>query len=180
MTTSKKKKSSLRITRPHIPSARGFIFHHRNKSGPSKTRSQTQTVVSPVILGESLSKHPESDNSLSEYFINQTDIEPNDPANTEGKEKSKQRKRTMGVAMEEWLTYRDTYLQEMLRHDGREGQPQTFCAECGNNGDFSCYDCAYSLHYCQGCLVNHHRLMPLHRIRVWKLILSVIWYLKLL
>ena len=62
--------------------------------------------------------------------------------------------------------YRDTYLQEMLRHDGREGQQETLCAECGNIGDFSCYDCVYCMHYCQDCLVNRHRLMPLHRIKV--------------
>ncbi|KAN0109688.1 hypothetical protein V8E52_009034 [Russula decolorans] len=33
-------------------------------------------------------------------------------------------------------------------------------------GDFSCFDCAYGMHYCQECLVDHHRLMPLHRISI--------------
>jgi hypothetical protein len=126
-----------------------------------------------------LSNHPESDNLLSEYIANQTDIQHNDPAegNAEGKEKSKQRTRTK--IMEEWLTYRDTYLQELLRHDGREGLRVTVCADCGDGDDFSCFDCAYGMHYCRECLVDRHYLMPLHRIRVWNLISLTIWHLNL-
>jgi len=123
-----------------------------------------------------LSERPESDNLISEYIADHMDIQHDDPAeaNTEGKEKSKQRKRT--DLMDEWLLHRETYLQEMLRHDGREGLKVTYCADCRERGDFSCYDCAYSMDYCQKCLVSRHRLMPLHRIRVCKLILSVIYY----
>ena len=64
------------------------------------------------------SNHPASENLLSENIENQTDIQHNDPVedNVKGKEKSKERKRTK--VMEEWLTCRDIYLKEMLRHDG--------------------------------------------------------------
>ncbi|KAN0105342.1 hypothetical protein V8E52_011131 [Russula decolorans] len=68
--------------------------------------------------------------------------------------------------MEEWLSCRDSYLRELLRHDGRGEHDATSCADCGNSGDFSCFDCAYGMHYCQECLVDHHRLMPLHRISI--------------
>ena len=64
-----------------------------------------------------LSKQPESDNLFPKYIENQTEIQHDNPAeaNTKGKEKPKQRKCTK--VMEEWVTYRDTYLQEMLCHD---------------------------------------------------------------
>jgi hypothetical protein len=176
MTTSKKKKSSTSvcISRPYAPRARTFTFHHNGNPTGSKTHAIV-SAVSSETLGMLISKQPESDNSFSKYIADQTDMQHDDPnSDPGGKEKSKQRKHTM----EEWLTYRDAYLEEMLRHDGREGLQVTFCADCGSTGDFSCYDCAYCMHYCQGCLLSRHRLMPLHRIRVCKPILSVIWHLK--
>ena len=129
-------------------------------------------------LGMLLPEHPESDNSFSEHIENQTDIQYDDPAEANTDEKVKFKRRKRAKAMEDWLIYWDTYLQELLRHDGREGSQATYCVGCGDIGDFSCYDCAYCMHYCQDCLVDRHRFMPLHRIRVWKLILSVIWHLN--
>lgn len=188
MTTSKKKKSStnIHISRPYALRARTVRFHRiDNRTGSSTTHS-TIAAASLETLGMLRSEHPESDNPFSEYnedqtdlqHDDQTDIQHDDPAeaNTDGKEKSKRRKRAK--AMEDWLMYRDTYLQELLRHDGRQGLQVTYCVNCGDIGDFSCYDCAYCMHYCKDCLVDCHRLMPLHRIRVRKLILSVIWHLK--
>jgi hypothetical protein len=166
MTTSKKKKkssTSLRIIRPFAAQARTVAFHRNGDRTGSSLSSTTYSKVS-LETQEMLSKHTES-NDFSEYI----DIQIDDPADTEEKGKSKQRKRTTGMIMEEWLTCRDAYLQEILRHDGREGLQVTSCADCDNSGDFSCYDCAYSMHYCQDCLLNHHRLMPLHRIKVWNL-----------
>jgi hypothetical protein len=183
MTTSRKRKqSSVRITRPYALRARAVTFHRNNDptaadASRSTTRVVTVTAPSKTLAMMSLPVHDsESNNSFSEYIENQTDMQ-HDDSSPAGKEKSSQRKRTM--VMEEWLTYRDTYLHEMLRHDGREGLQVTLCADCDKSGNFSCYDCAHSMHYCKDCLVNRHRLMPLHRIRVWRLILSVIWHLKL-
>ena len=178
MTTSKKRKSStsLRVSRPHALRARTVTFHSSDdRSGPSMTTGKSvvlsASAASPETLGKLLSKRPECDDTFSEYTADQTDIQHNDPANTKGKEKSKQRKRTAGMVMEEWLGYRDSYLQEMLRHDGRKGLQVCAESDCDTSGDYSCYDCAYCMHYCRDCLVNRHRLMPLHRIKVWKLIL---------
>lgn len=185
MPTSKKKKSTtnLHISRPYALHARTVRFHRNddNRIRSSTTHSMVpgpQAAASLETHGMPLSELPESHNSFSEYTENQTDTQYDDPAeaNTEGKEKTKRRKRAK--AMEDWLTYRDTYLQELLRHDGREGLQETYCAGCGNIGDFSCYDCAYCLHYCRDCLVDRHLFMPLHRIKVWKHILSLIWHLK--
>ena len=177
MTTSKKKKSGVRVSYLYAPRACTVRLHRNDNWIGSSTNHPVLSVASLEPLGMLL----ESDNSFSDYIADQTDIQPNDPAedNAEEKEKPKQRMRTTGKAMEEWLNYQDTYLQEMLHHDGREGLQITLCADCGSFGNFSCYDCAYCIHYCQDCLVNHHRLMPLHRIRVCKIILSIIWHVKL-
>jgi hypothetical protein len=111
-------------------------------------------------------KHSEPIDSLPDYIDDQTDMThiETPEGNAEEKQKSKQQKRTQ--VMQDWLEERDTYLHEMLRHDGREGQLETSCRDCGKTGDFSCFNCAYALHYCQGCIVRRHRLMPFHRIRV--------------
>jgi hypothetical protein len=171
MTTSKRKKkssTSLRtsIYRPHAPHARTVTLHHNDNRTGSKTHdvvSMTSSETPAMLLPE----HPEEpDHLYSQYIEDQTDIQHEFHDDPKERQKPKQRKRIT----EEWLTHRDDYLQEMLRHDGRGGLQETMCADCNNNrGDFSCYDCAYSMGYCKGCLVNRHRIMPLHRIRVWKL-----------
>jgi hypothetical protein len=174
MTTAKRKKSSssLRIVHPYATRAR-IVRSHRNDNRTVSSHS-VLSIASASLEAHGMllsDRHPESDNLSSEYIAD-LDIQHADPAeaNTRGKEKSKEHKRAK--LMDEWLMYRETYLQEMLRHDGREGLQVTFCTDCDERGDFSCCDCAYSLHYCQECLVNRHRLMPLHRIKVCKVILS--------
>src|SRR5229473_3369406 len=175
----KKKKSStsLHISRPYTPHARTVRFRRNDDKWASMTHSVVST--SGTLGIKLLSKQPESDNSFPKYIENQTKIQHDDPAeaNTKGKEKPKQQKRAKVI--EEWVTYWDTYLQEMLRHDGREGLEVTDCAECSDPGDFSCSDCAYCLHYCRTCLVNHHQFMPFHQIRVSKSILSVVWHRRI-
>ena len=169
----KKTSTSVRVSRPYALQARTIRLQRNDNRSSTST---THTVVSARLLEKLHSKHPESDNSFSEYIETRTDIRDNDPseANTEGQdsEKPKQRKPAKLRVMEEWLTCRDSYLQELLRHDGREGLEETSCADCGNKGDFSCVDCAYCMDYCQECLVARHRFMPLHRIRVCNLISS--------
>src|SRR5713226_9918651 len=115
---SKKKKTStsLHISRPYTPHARTVRFCRNDDKWASMTHSVVST--SGTLGIKLLSKQPESDNSFPKYIENQTEIQHDDPAkaNTKGKEKPKQRKCTK--VMEEWVIYRDTYLQEMLRHDG--------------------------------------------------------------
>src|SRR6267154_176405 len=174
MTLKKKKKSSisLHISHPYALYAHTVRFHrNENRTGLSIILS----TASLETLGMLHSNHQESDNLLSEYIVNQADIQHDNPAegHAEGKKKLKQRICTKVI--EEWLTHWDTYLQELLRHNGREGLQATLCADCGKSGNYSCYNCAYYMNYCQDCLVNRHHFMPLHWIRVgFKLILSVI------
>ena len=172
--SKKKKPSTLRVTRPYAPRARNVEIHRNGERLGSSTTHVDSTAASSETLGMLLSQESqpsESDNAFSEYIADQTDMQYDDPAgaNAEEGEKSNQRKRTTGEAMEEWLTYRETYLHEILRHDGREGRQEICCTDCGERGNYSCYDCAYSMHHCQECLVTRHRLMPLHRIRVCNL-----------
>ena len=167
MTTSKKRKhSSIRITHPYALHARTVAFHRNDNQETGHSTTQVVAVTAPPTGITSLPVHPDSgsNNSFSEYIENQTDMQHSDPSPA-GKDKSSQRKR----AMEEWLTYRDTYLHEMLRHDGREGLQVMLCTNCGKSGDFSCYDCTHCTHYCKDCLVHRHLLLPLHQIRVWNL-----------
>jgi hypothetical protein len=145
MTTSKKKKSStsLRVSRPYSLHARTVRLHRNDDNRPASSMTSVP-IVSAGLVETPLSKHPESDNSesFSEYIETQADIQHNNPgeANTEGQdsEKPKQRKSTKLQIMEEWLSCRDSYLRELLRHDGRGEHDATSCADCGNSGDFSC------------------------------------------
>ena len=78
------------------------------------TYSIVSTASSEIL--KMLPPDLESNNLFSKYTTNQTDIQYNDPA--KANPESKQWKHTAGKAMEEWLTYQNTYLQEMLHHDG--------------------------------------------------------------
>jgi hypothetical protein len=57
--------------------------------------------------------------------------------------------------------YRDRYVDELLRHDGRAGSAQ--CAECGGNGILKCKDCFGCQLFCTDCFVSRHGHLPFHR-----------------
>ncbi|KAM6497206.1 hypothetical protein JOM56_007679 [Amanita muscaria] len=61
------------------------------------------------------------------------------------------RKNTTTTKVLEWLVFRQSILDELLRHDG--------------HGDFFGHD--GSLLRCSGCMVTAHRDHPLHRIEYW-------------
>ena len=76
----------------------------------------------------------------------------------------------------EWLAYRQTCLDELLRHDGRESSvKQDHCRTCDkNDASWKCLDCIDGgLLRCQACLVISHNCHPLHRIEVCLLLLPV-------
>jgi hypothetical protein len=167
MTSSRKKKTtSLHITRPYAQHAR-TIRYHRNSNNrllSSTSHSAGTAATSSITLEEQYADPPASiDESVFQYDADNPD--PPDIADHEPSSKKRKPVSRTNV-MQEWQEHRDAYLQEMLRHDGREGLEETTCAECGETGDYSCYDCAYRLHYCQNCLIDRHRLMPFHRIQV--------------
>jgi hypothetical protein len=59
------------------------------------------------------------------------------------------------------------YLRELLRLDGRAGDMGCVCTVCSAEGpDFRCEDCFGGEMLCQGCMVEIHACMPLHRIEV--------------
>ena len=172
MAPSRKKKSStsLHISRPHTPSVRTVRLHQSDSSRTS-TSSSYATAPAPSLdrsAQTSLSTQLESADTMLAEQMDQSDMlaEHNDSMDEEFESTNSSKQRTRTKVMSEWLIHRDTYLNEMLRHDGQEGLQATFCASCGDDGSFSCHDCAYHMHYCRSCLISHHQLMPFHRIKV--------------
>jgi hypothetical protein len=68
--------------------------------------------------------------------------------------------------LQEWLPHRETYVDELLRHDGRAGQRA--CAGCNSDSPdlFKCKDCFGGKLLCYVCVVKFHDSHPLHRILV--------------
>lgn len=63
-----------------------------------------------------------------------------------------------------WLPLRETYLDELLRHDGRQ---QRVCSSCGTaDARYKCVDCFGPLVFCCECLIREHASHPFHRIEV--------------
>jgi hypothetical protein len=67
--------------------------------------------------------------------------------------------------IDEWLPHRVAYLDEMIRHDGRNGHSSK-CSQCSDQGDYKCRDCAFGKYYCKACIMEHHAFLPLHRLLV--------------
>jgi hypothetical protein len=67
--------------------------------------------------------------------------------------------------IQDWLCYRQQYVEELIRHDGRAGHFS--CAGCGeDDGRFKCQDCFGSWLFCKSCLLDRHVQLPFHRIQV--------------
>jgi hypothetical protein len=63
----------------------------------------------------------------------------------------------------EWAKiYRDVYLDEMIRHEGRAGV-EACSAGCGGEGLYKCKDCFGFRLWCRECFVEVHSHLPLHR-----------------
>lgn len=170
MTSSKKKKSStsLHISRPYMPRVRMVRLHQNDNNRTSVSMSYATTSATSLerSTGASLSTQLESADALLSEQMSQSDMLAEESADEDLEETKGSKQRTRIKTMSEWLIHREAYLYEMLRHDGQEGLPATPCVSCRNDGSFSCYDCAYHMHYCRTCLISHHRLMPFHRIKV--------------
>jgi hypothetical protein len=69
----------------------------------------------------------------------------------------------------EWLKFRSTFLDEIIRHDGLgDFLDHTECSHCGKvPGVIKCKDCANGrMLQCQDCTVAYHQNLPMHRIEV--------------
>ncbi|KAL1658224.1 hypothetical protein GGF50DRAFT_67680 [Schizophyllum commune] len=67
----------------------------------------------------------------------------------------------------EWEGLRSEYLDELLRYEGRGGQ--TRCRRCGSDDAlYRCRDqCTGHWLHCRGCIVEVHKLTPLHWLEEW-------------
>jgi len=65
------------------------------------------------------------------------------------------------------LGYRDSQLDELLRHDGKAGLDAT-CVHCKKDpAVYKCKDCFGLKVFCLQCLIAEHHCHPLHRVVVW-------------
>jgi hypothetical protein len=65
-------------------------------------------------------------------------------------------------ALTDWADhYRQHYLEEFMRHDGRAGREN--CADCPGEGVYKCKDCFGCQLYCKPCFVERHSQNPFHR-----------------
>jgi hypothetical protein len=68
--------------------------------------------------------------------------------------------------LREWANlHRATYLDEMIRHEGRAGVHACH-RQCGRDGTYKCKDCFGCHTLCQSCFVEQHTHNPLHRPQV--------------
>jgi hypothetical protein len=71
--------------------------------------------------------------------------------------------------LQKWLTLRQVFLDELLRHDGRgDFLNQSTCFVCEKKDSlYKCEDCTHcALLKCQSCTISAHRSQPFHRIKV--------------
>ncbi|KAF9035697.1 hypothetical protein BDZ89DRAFT_924767, partial [Hymenopellis radicata] len=78
---------------------------------------------------------------------------------------------TQDNPMSTWKQFRQSYLDELLRHDGLAGGSLT-CAICNDpskHAEFRCADdeCVGLGLVCQECCLAHHLCLPLHWIQRW-------------
>lgn len=73
--------------------------------------------------------------------------------------------------MKSFIPKRDTYLQEMLRRDGRGRATQDRCLDCpslesAGKPTIRCATCAPGALCCEECAVRKHQDNPFHRLKV--------------
>ncbi|RPD67932.1 hypothetical protein L226DRAFT_474192, partial [Lentinus tigrinus ALCF2SS1-7] len=69
-----------------------------------------------------------------------------------------------------WIPFRDEYLDELLRHEGRgDRRTLSVCARCSQgNPILRCVECTGGDMLCHGCMLQDHSRLPLHRIQEWE------------
>ena len=71
--------------------------------------------------------------------------------------------------MKTFTSFRDTILDEMIRHEGRHPQGEGLnCQVCDTQMEkvFKCLDCTVVEEICSACIVASHSVLPLHRVQV--------------
>ncbi|KAL5487741.1 hypothetical protein ACEPAI_5849 [Sanghuangporus weigelae] len=96
----------------------------------------------------------------------------NDTVNSSSDEESRRIKGGRGTIQKRllsWIPERNSYLNEILRHEGRQGcRDDGLCTSCaektGNFGQYRCIDCGQASLLCKTCICDSHKMMPFHRI----------------
>ena len=70
--------------------------------------------------------------------------------------------------MKAWLPYCNTFLQELLCHEGLISYGDNpLCSACESvPGTIRCSDCIGGAMLCKECIVKQHNVLPLHCIKV--------------
>ncbi|CDO74326.1 hypothetical protein BN946_scf184348.g1 [Trametes cinnabarina] len=76
---------------------------------------------------------------------------------------------TSDEPLRSWLPFRDKYLDELLRLEGRGASGSTkTCLRCtADAATYRCRDCMGGELFCKACIVQRHAQLPLHRIQEW-------------
>ncbi|PPR02922.1 hypothetical protein CVT26_009777 [Gymnopilus dilepis] len=101
-----------------------------------------------------------------------------DENKTKKKKKKKRKALRSARPMVYWINgFRDKYLDELLRSEGRGdawADGEGFCADCcargvgkPGNGEYRCQECFFPHLICQSCCVRRHRMLPFHIIQRW-------------
>jgi len=82
------------------------------------------------------------------------------------------------MKLTEWLSFRQTCLDELLRHDGLGsslGQKGCWSCQKDSKACWKCLDCNDGgLMRCQDCIISMHTCHAFHRIEVWHSLLYLI------
>lgn len=70
--------------------------------------------------------------------------------------------------MDTWIDFRDEYMDELMRSEGRADFAQGNCPGCAaENPSFRCKDCTAGPMWCLDCVLLRHNQNPLHRVEVF-------------
>lgn len=160
-----------RVTRPHsqlLPRNRSVSIHTTAAGRLGQTTSFLPIADPP--------SPPAGSSNLSAHSILSTDDFPDltahsaleDDADREDQASQSDEDDTSldDSPLQEWARlHRDSYLDEMIRHEGRAGA--NLCGEkCGREGVYKCKDCFGFQLFCCGCFTKKHSHLPLHRVLV--------------
>ncbi|KAI0054692.1 hypothetical protein BV25DRAFT_1873293 [Artomyces pyxidatus] len=152
----------------------------RNAQGRRRITQQTSIIVEELPApprAESDSMRAESERPDDAFDVT-PDVDDNhghlsvDPL-PQGppplKRQRRRAKRGTGNPLRDWIPFRDTFLDELLRHEGLGNNTELpHCQSCQEAvGELKCRDCTGALHLCAGCIVSAHAMEPLHRIERW-------------
>jgi hypothetical protein len=73
---------------------------------------------------------------------------------------------SLQTTMNQWLTYRSTYLNIILEMEGRSSSPK--CSVCSiGHADIKCSDCFGANLFCKSCCLEVHKRSPFHQTLLW-------------